>query len=79
MNLYFFLSQLICSEPPLHPVLPPLVEVYVNSMLVPSAKAPLESVNQPITEDEIRSVFQKSFFGELFENNNKVSETYVFI
>ncbi|XP_026287192.1 integrator complex subunit 2 [Frankliniella occidentalis] len=64
-------SQLICSEPPLHPVLPPLVEVYVNSMLVPSAKAPFEAVNQPITEDEIRSVFQKSFFGEMFEINNK--------
>ncbi|XP_046680245.1 integrator complex subunit 2 [Homalodisca vitripennis] len=52
--------QICSSEPPLHPVLPALVEVYVNSILVPSAKAPLENNNQPIDVEEIRSVFRNT-------------------
>lgn len=45
------------SVPPLHPVLPALVEVYVNSILMPAGKSPQENTNQPISEDEIRAVF----------------------
>lgn len=47
--------QFCCSIPPLHPVLPALVEVYVNSILMPAGKQ--ENTNQPISEDEIRAVF----------------------
>ncbi|CAG2065494.1 unnamed protein product, partial [Timema podura] len=53
-------SQICSSVAPLHPVLPALVEVYVNSMLVPSSKVPQEHTNTPISEDEMRSVFQTS-------------------
>ncbi|KAL1132582.1 hypothetical protein AAG570_010534 [Ranatra chinensis] len=52
--------QLCVSVPPLHPVLPALVEVYVNSILMPAGKSPQENTNQPITEDEIRAVFSNS-------------------
>lgn len=66
-------SQMVCSEPPLHPVLAPLVEVYVNSMLVPSTKGPMETINQPITEEDIKKVFQHSFIGEQFDSKKQVS------
>ena len=52
--------QLCTSIRPLHPVLPALVEVYVNSILMPAGKSPLENTNQPISEDEIRAVFSNS-------------------
>ncbi|XP_068086623.1 integrator complex subunit 2 [Anabrus simplex] len=63
--------QICSSVPPLHPVLPALVEVYVNSILVPSTKAPQEHTNQPMEEDEIRRVFQNSVFGGQFDSKNK--------
>ncbi|XP_054258735.1 integrator complex subunit 2 [Macrosteles quadrilineatus] len=52
--------QICSSEPPLHPVLPALVEVYVNSILVSTSKTPQtpENTNQPITTEEIRRVFR---------------------
>lgn len=59
--------------PPLHPVLPALVEVYVNSILVPSPKAPQEHTNRPMSEDEIRSVFQNSVFGAQFDGKKQRS------
>ncbi|CAH1402206.1 unnamed protein product [Nezara viridula] len=52
--------QLCSSIPPLHPVLPALVEVYVNSILMPVGKFSIESTNQPIMEDEIRAIFSNS-------------------
>ncbi|XP_075220865.1 integrator complex subunit 2 isoform X2 [Lycorma delicatula] len=52
--------QICSSEAPLHPVLPALVEVYVNSILVPSAKVLTENTNQPMDEEEIRRVFRNS-------------------
>ncbi|KAK2582438.1 hypothetical protein KPH14_004748 [Odynerus spinipes] len=58
--------QLCDSVPPLHPVLPALVEVYVNSILVTNNKTS-EHTNKPITEDEIRRVFQNSVFGANFD------------
>lgn len=58
--------QISDSVPPLHPVLPALVEVYVNSILVTSNKT-IEHTNKPITEDEIRKVFQNSVFGANFD------------
>ncbi|BES96047.1 integrator complex subunit [Nesidiocoris tenuis] len=49
--------QICVSVPPLHPVLPALVEVYVNSILHPAGKGPQENTNQPMSEDEIRAIF----------------------
>ncbi|EFN80684.1 Integrator complex subunit 2 [Harpegnathos saltator] len=58
--------QICDSVPPLHPVLPALVEVYVNSILVTNTKTS-EHTNKPITEDEIRRVFQNCAFGANFD------------
>lgn len=63
--------QICSSVPPLHPVLPALVEVYVNSILVPSPKAPQEHTNRPMSEDEIRRVFQNSVFGAQFDSKKQ--------
>ncbi|XP_034948170.1 integrator complex subunit 2 isoform X2 [Chelonus insularis] len=52
--------QICNSVQPLHPVLPALVEVYVNSILVINNKNAAEHTNKPITEDEIRRVFKNS-------------------
>ncbi|KAK0165379.1 hypothetical protein PV328_003895 [Microctonus aethiopoides] len=58
--------QICDSVPPLHPVLPALIEVYVNSILVFNNKT-MEQTHKPITEDEIRRVFQNSVFGANFD------------
>ena len=59
-----FLSRQICSSTlPLHPVMPLLIEVYVNSILLPPAKGNFcDTFNEPITEDEIMAVFSLSTF-----------------
>ncbi|XP_041968143.1 integrator complex subunit 2 [Aricia agestis] len=65
----------ICScIAPLHPVMPALVEVYVNSILVTNNKGTNEYFNQPITEEEIRRVFRNSIFGVNFDSINKHKE-----
>ncbi|GIY57043.1 integrator complex subunit 2 [Caerostris extrusa] len=55
-------KQVCCTIPPLHPVLPLLIEVYVNSVLIPSSKGSIDTTNEPITEEEILAVFSKSVF-----------------
>ncbi|XP_077533566.1 integrator complex subunit 2 isoform X2 [Haemaphysalis longicornis] len=52
-------KQICASRAPLHPILPALVEVYVNSVIVPSCKSPTahEMTNEPLSEEEIASVF----------------------
>ncbi|XP_015906555.1 integrator complex subunit 2 isoform X2 [Parasteatoda tepidariorum] len=55
-------KQICCTIPPLHPVLPGLIEVYVNSVLTPSSKGSVDTTNEPITEEEILTVFSKSVF-----------------
>ena len=63
---YFLFSRQICeSTTPLHPVLPALIEVFVNSALVPAsnrASPDGQTVNEPISEHEIRVVFQNPVF-----------------
>jgi integrator complex subunit 2 len=61
--------QLCESRPPLHPLLPSLVEVYVSSILTltPSKSQQNQSAgsidigHDPISEEEIRVVFANSF------------------
>lgn len=65
-------KQICNSTAPLHPVLPALVEVYVNSILFNSTKGAVEYVNEPITEEEIRNVFRNSVFGAHFDSKKKV-------
>ncbi|XP_039764087.1 integrator complex subunit 2 [Pararge aegeria] len=62
----------ICNcTAPLHPVMPALVEVYVNSILVINNKGTNEYFNKPIAEEEIRKVFRNSIFGVNFDTENK--------
>ncbi|XP_060560461.1 integrator complex subunit 2-like [Ruditapes philippinarum] len=62
-------SQISHCSYPLHPLLPSLLEVYVNSILVKSAKT--DHTNQPIESREIaelfteKPVFQKCCAGEV--------------
>ena len=59
------LFRQICeSTLPLHPVLPALLEVFVNSALVPASNraCPDQTVNEPISEHEIRLIFQNPVF-----------------
>ncbi|CAH0700684.1 unnamed protein product [Spodoptera exigua] len=62
----------ICNcTAPLHPVMPALVEVYVNSILIVNNKGTNEYVNKPIMEEEIRKVFRNSIFGANFDVQSK--------
>ncbi|XP_022248205.1 LOW QUALITY PROTEIN: integrator complex subunit 2-like [Limulus polyphemus] len=62
--------QICNTVPPLHPVLPPLIEVYVNSVIIPSSKSAQDTTNEPITEDEIMAVFKNSIFVPRASKNN---------
>lgn len=64
-------KQICNCSAPLHPVMPGLVEVYVNSILVIGNKGSVEYVNQTISEDEIRRVFRNSMFGAHFDRRQK--------
>ncbi|XP_075875995.1 integrator complex subunit 2 [Nelusetta ayraudi] len=52
--------QLCETTTPIHTQLIPLIDVYINSILTPASKANPEATNQPITEQEILSVFLSS-------------------
>ena len=53
-------QQLVSSQAPLHPVLPPLIEAYISSILTtPSNRAGIECHNEPLTEAEVREVFSE--------------------
>ncbi|XP_026737728.1 integrator complex subunit 2 [Trichoplusia ni] len=64
-------KQICNCTAPLHPVMPALVEVYVNSILVVNNKGANEYVNKPIMEEEIRKVFRNSIFGANFDVQSK--------
>uniref|UniRef100_A0A673ZP07 Integrator complex subunit 2 n=1 Tax=Salmo trutta TaxID=8032 RepID=A0A673ZP07_SALTR len=55
--------QLCETSTPLHTQLLPLIDVYINSILTPASKANPEATNQPITEQEILTVYQGSTAG----------------
>ena len=56
-------KQITSSSAPLHPVMPALIEVYINSILIPTVtRGVVDQTNEPISEAEIREVFQKPVF-----------------
>ncbi|XP_047468761.1 integrator complex subunit 2-like isoform X2 [Penaeus chinensis] len=58
-------NQICASVTPLHPVMPQLIDVYVNSIILPASKGGLsDTFNEPISEEEIMSVFSQSIFTE---------------
>ena len=72
VNIKNWIYKQICvSVSPLHPVLPLLVEVYVNSIILSNAKH-ADQANKPLTENEIRLVFQSSIFGQYFNEKRSI-------
>ncbi|XP_062559708.1 integrator complex subunit 2 isoform X1 [Armigeres subalbatus] len=55
-------KQICTSVTPLHPVLPALIEVYVNSIIMPNQKGPIEHTNKALSEQEIQHIFQNTVF-----------------
>ncbi|XP_055614252.1 integrator complex subunit 2, partial [Uranotaenia lowii] len=55
-------KQICNSTTPLHPVLPALIEVYVNSVIMPNQKGIMEHTNKALSEQEILQVFQSINF-----------------
>lgn len=75
--------QLCESRPPLHPLLPSLVEVYVSSILTlaspkshqnQSGSTGSELGHDPISEEEIRIVFANSFSKNVHRASTDVQE-----
>lgn len=54
-------KQLCHCSTPIHPLIPPLIDVFINSIILPSGKA--DRTNDPITEEEILRIFKGSFVG----------------
>lgn len=50
-------NQICNCSTPVHPVMPALIEVFVNSIILSNSKFASE---QPLNEDEIKVIFQKS-------------------
>ncbi|XP_059612357.1 integrator complex subunit 2 [Phlebotomus argentipes] len=68
-------KQVCSSTTPLHPVLPALIEVYVNSIILPNAKGPVEHTHKPLSEREILKVFNNSVPGANFDHKKKTYTT----
>ncbi|KAH7958889.1 hypothetical protein HPB49_006131 [Dermacentor silvarum] len=65
-------KQICASTAPLHPILPALVEVYVNSVIVPSCKSSAqETTNEPLSQEEIASMFGTSLQDGTAPNGGK--------
>lgn len=66
--------QICNSSTPLHPVLPSLIEVYVNSIIVPTARGPVEHTHQPLTQEDILRVFRDSVISNSLSKAKKIDE-----
>lgn len=64
-------KQICNSATPLHPVLPSLIEVYVNSIIVPNAKGPVEHTHKPLSKEDIMRVFRNSAIGSHLSTGTK--------
>lgn len=69
-------KQICSSVRPLHPVMPTLIEVYVNSLIVPNpqGKVNIDHMHKPFSESEIMHIFKASQALLLFGNKNFVGE-----
>lgn len=55
----FIFRQISVSSTTLHPVLPALIDVYVNSILVPATSRGIQDqTNEPISEMEVNAIFE---------------------
>lgn len=58
-------KQICNSVTPLHPVLPSLIEVYVNSIILPNQKGPVEHTHKALSEQEIQRMFHNTALGDI--------------
>lgn len=65
-------KQICNSSAPLHPVLPSLIEAYVNSIIVPNVKGPLEHMNKPLSKEDILRLFKNSVLGSDLDAKRKI-------
>lgn len=66
--------QICNSSAPLHPVLPSLIEVYVNAIIVPTAKAQIEHTHKPLSKEDIMRVFRDSVIGNHLNTVKKIDD-----
>lgn len=64
-------KQICNSTTPLHPVMPALIEVFVNSILISSNTK--TCTEQPLSENDIQKVFQKSEIAFNFKSTQKIN------
>lgn len=75
VNIKNWIYKQICtSVSPLHPVLPLLVEVYVTNVILVHVTNVTKNTdtNKPLSENEIRRVFQSSIFGQYFDQKRSI-------
>lgn len=61
LSLQDWIYRQICRcTTPIHPLLPPLIEVYIQSIILPSTKT--DRTNEPIRNEEILAVFKEGSF-----------------
>lgn len=65
--------QICNSSAPLHPVLPSLIEVYVNSIIVPTGKA-IEHTHKALSKEDIMRVFRNSVIGNHLNTVKKIDD-----
>lgn len=55
-------KQICNATAPVHMILPPLIEAYVNSVIVPSSKTASHTTNEPISEQSILKIFKHKVY-----------------
>lgn len=60
--------QICNSGCPLHPLLPSLIEVYVNSIIIKSTKT--DHLNEPLTDQDVLDVYKSSVFSSTKGENS---------
>lgn len=55
-------KQVKSCTAPLNPVMPPLIEAYVNSVIIPPTKMSNVNTNEPITEEELLAIFKHKIY-----------------
>jgi integrator complex subunit 2 len=68
-------KQICNANAPIHPIFPPLIEAYVNSIIHPSSKSASHTTNEPLSEEEILKIFKHNVYSiedDSSEEQNKM-------
>jgi len=64
-------KQICNANAPIHPIFLPLIEAYVNSIIHPSSKLASNTVNEPISEEEILKIFKHTVYSIEDDDNEE--------